>query len=491
MGKPTLEIKLNMGRQAAVGCQYQPLSESDIRDIHEASLKILAETGIQVPNSTALEIFRQAGANLEGERVRLSRSLVEDGLASVPHEVLLAGKDPDQDLLLTGYKVHFGTGGSPSFILPAGTNETRQATIQDVADLAWLAESLNEVDFFVLPVTPSDLPLPAMAVNRFYAALKNTRKHIMGGLINLDGAREVFELGSLLAGSAEALRQRPFISCMTSWMISPLTFDPHVTDILTFWSGQGMPVALSSAPMAGSTSPITLAGTLVQLNAEQLAGISYTQFVRRGTPILAGYIPGQMNLYTGGYLGGTVEFALMQAGASQLARFYEVPIYCSAGMTDAKIPDQQAGYEKMLTLLLTALSGASFIHHAVGMLENMNIVSYEQMVLDNDIVQMVKRVLRGIETSPAHMAVEVIQRVGPGGHYLEDEHTLAFMRQEYVNPRLSDRQNREAWKESGGLDSRARAARLVEKLLNAERPTLLDAELDQMVREKYEIHLPT
>ena len=478
-----------MDRHAAVGGQYQPLSESNLRDIHEASLKILAETGLRVPNPPGLEIFRQAGAVIDGERVRLSRSLVEDGLASVPHQVLLAGRDPDQDLLLAGNKVHFGTGGSPSFVLPAGADQARQATLQDVADLAWLAESLNEVDFFVLPVTPTDLPLPNLAVNRFYAALQNTRKHIMGGLIDQPGAQQVFELGSLLAGGAEALRQRPFISCMTSWMISPLTFDPHVTDILTFWSKQGLPVALSSAPMAGSTSPITLAGTLVQLNAEQLAGITYTQLVRKGTPILAGYIPGQMNLRTGGYLGGTPEFALMQAGASQLARFYDVPIYCSAGMTDAKIPDQQAGYEKMLTLLLTALSGASFIHHAVGMLENMNIVSYEQMVLDNDIVQMVKRVLRGVETSPAHLAVDAIQRVGPSGHYLEDEHTLDFMRQEYINPPLSDRQNRGAWKDSGGLDSRARAVKLVEKLLKAERPAFLDAKLDQMVREKYEIHL--
>jgi trimethylamine--corrinoid protein Co-methyltransferase len=479
----------SMHRLAAVGGQYRPLSESDILNIHAASLKLLAETGIQVPNATALEVFRKAGASLDGERVRLSQSLIEDGLASVPHEVLLAGRDPAQDLLLSGYKVHFGTGGSPSFVLPVGSVQARQATIQDVADLALLAERLSEVDFFVLPVTPSDLPLPAIAVNRFYAALRHTQKHIMGGLINLQGAQEVFELGALLAGGAEALRQRPFISCMTSWMISPLTFDPHVTDILTFWSQQGLPVALSSAPMAGSTSPITLAGTLTQLNAEQLAGITYTQLVRKGAPVLAGYIPGQMNLRSGGYLGGTPEFALMQAGASQLARFYDVPIYCSAGMTDSKLPDQQAGYEKMLTLLLTALSGASFIHHAVGMLENMNIVSYEQMVLDNDIVQMVKRVLGGVETSPTYLAVEAIQRVGPGGHYLEDEHTLQFMRSEYINPRLSDRQNREAWRESGALDSRARAANYVEKILTTERRTFLCETLDNQIRQKFDINL--
>jgi trimethylamine--corrinoid protein Co-methyltransferase len=477
-----------MSRQAALGGQFRPLSDTDIQNIHEASLKILEETGIQVPNHEALEIFRNAGTSINSDRVRLSRTLIEDGLSSVPHEVLLAGANSEQDLVLSGSRVHFGTGGSPSFVLPAGLNKERMALLSDVADLAALVECQDQVDFFVLPVTPTDIPLQDVAVNRFYAALANTQKHVMGGLINLQGAQDVFKLGVILAGSEQALRDRPLISCMTSWMISPLTFDPHVVDILTYWSQQGMPVALSSAPMAGSTSPITLAGTLTQLNAEQLAGLTYTQLVRKGTPVLAGYIPGQMNLRSGGYLGGTPEFALMQAGAAQLARFYDVPIYCSAGMTDSKIPDEQAGYEKMLTLLLTALSGASFIHHAVGMLENMNLVSYEQVVLDNDIVQMVKRVLQGIQTTPAHLAVEAIQRIGPGGHYLEDEHTLQYMRQEFINPRLSDRHNRERWKEAGKTDSRERATALVKSILRADKISLLEEDLDLEIHKRFTIH---
>jgi len=480
-----------MTRLAIEGGQYRPLSEADIRQIHAASLEVLLNTGLSVPNAEAADIFCSAGARLDGDRVYLSQSFIEDGLASIPHEVLLAGRDSEQDLLLAGKRVYFGTGGSPSNVLPTGANEWRPAQLADVARLATLTETLKEVDFYVLPVTPTDIPVEAIAVNRFYAALAHTRKHVMGGLINLEGAREVFELGVLIAGSAEALRQRPFISCMTSWMISPLTFDPHVTEILTFWARQGLPVALSSAPMAGSTAPITLAGTLTQLNAEQLAGMVYTQLVRRGTPILAGYIPGQMNLRSGGYLGGTPEFGLMQAGAAQLAQFYGVPIYCSAGMTDSKLPDEQAGYEKMLTLLLTAMAGASFIHHAIGMLENMNIVSYEQMVLDNDIVQLVKRVLQGIQIDPDHLAVEAIQRVGPGGHYLEDEHTRQFMRQEFINPPLSDRSTREDWKMRGSSDSRSRAIKQVEKILAEGQPVRLPEKLDREIRLRFNILLST
>jgi trimethylamine--corrinoid protein Co-methyltransferase len=476
-----------MPRQAFSGGQYQPLSPHEIEDIHRTSLEILSDPGIQVPNSDALEIFRSNGAQVSGLRVSISQALVEDALASVPHQVLLAGQDEAQDLLLAGQRVHFGTGGSPTKVLPAGVHDWRPALLQDITHLATLAEALSEVDFFVLPLTPTDIPVDAIAVNRFYAALANTRKHVMGGLIDLQGAKDVLELGSLLAGSLEALRQRPIISCMTSWMVSPLTFDPHVTDILTFWSGHGMPVALSSAPMAGSTSPITLAGTLVQLNAEQLAGIVYTQLVRKGAPVLAGYIPGQMNLRSGGYLGGTPEFGLMQAGAAQLAQYYDVPIYCSAGMTDSKLPDEQAGYEKMLTLLLTAMAGASFIHHAIGMLENMNIVSYEQMVLDNDIVLMVKRAMQGIQTSPAHLAVEAIRRVGPGGNYLADEHTRQFMRQEFAFPRLSDRDAGEEWKLHGALESRQRAARQVEKILARSTSSQIPSGLDHQIHARFEI----
>lgn len=454
-----------MIREAFCGGQYGPLSPEEVRSVHSASLDVLREIGIDVANEGARARFAASGAAVEGRRVRIARALVEDALATVPHDLLLASRDGRQDLLLKGRRVHFGTGGSPSNVLPIGARTPRPAELADVARMAILADALSEVDFFVLPVTPVDIPPTAIATSRFHAALDHTNKHIMGGLINLAGARDVFALGATLAGSEEKLRRRPFISAITSWMVSPLSFDTEVTDILTFWCEQGLPVALSAAPMAGSTAPVTLAGTLVQLNSEQLAGIVYTQLVRKGTPLLAGYIPGQMDMRSGGYLGGTAEFALMQAGAAQLAQFYDVPLYCSAGMTDSKLPDEQAGYEKMGTLLLTALSGASYIHHAVGMLENMNVVSYEQMALDNDIVQMVKRVLRGIATDADRLAVGAIARVGPGGHYLEDEHTLRHMRGEYATPRLADRGNRNSWEAQGAPDARQRAAAWVEKVL--------------------------
>jgi trimethylamine--corrinoid protein Co-methyltransferase len=291
----------------------------------------------------------------------------------------------------------------------------------------------------------------------------------------------------LVAGGLEVLRERPFVSCITSWMVSPLHLDTSVTDILIEWCRRGLPLVLSSAPMAGSTSPVTLAGTLVQLNAEQLSGVVLSQLVRPGTPVLAGYIPGLADMRSGGYVGGAVEFGMMQAAAAQLAHFYRLPIYGSGGMTDSKLPDAQAGYEKMATLLLAAMGGCNYIHHALGMITNMNVASLEQAVIDDEIVGMAMRALRGIELTESSLAVEAIGRVGPGGHYLMDPHTLRFMRSEFYHPALSDRQNRAAWEAAGSPDTRTRATARLETLMQAHRPPGLPARIDTVARDRFEI----
>jgi trimethylamine--corrinoid protein Co-methyltransferase len=241
--------------------------------------------------------------------------------------------------------------------------------------------------------------------------------------------------------------------------------------------------------MAGSTSPVTLAGTLVQLNAEQLSGIVLTQLARPGTPVLAGYIPGVANMRTGGYLGGAVEFGIMQAAAAQLARLYGVPIYCSGGMTDAKLPDAQAGYEKMATFMLAAMGGANYIHHAISMITNMSAASLEQAVIDDEIVGMAMRALGGIEVTQTSMAVETIQRVGPGGHYLMDAHTMQFMRSEFFYPPVADRQNRAVWEQGGKKNTRARAIARVEHLLQEHRSPGLPEKADDAIRAGFNIKL--
>lgn len=476
-----------MARPGPLGGQYRPLTEAHIERIHRASLGVLEQTGVQVELAEARDLYRRGGARIEGERVYLSPAMVEAALAQVPHRVLLAGRDPAQDVILEGRRVYAGTGGSPTAVLDPGADTVRPATLTDLAELVRLADALDRCDFVVMPLYPTDVPEPDVPVNRFYTCLAHTAKHVMGGAGTVAGARQVIELGSLVAGSLQALRERPLVSCITSWMVSPLHLDSGVTEILLEWCRHGLPVALSAAPMAGSTSPVTLAGTLVQLNAEQLSGIVLTQLVRPGTPVLAGYIPGVVDLRTGSYLGGAVEFGMMQAGAAQLAQFYGVPIYGSGGMSDSKVPDAQAGYEKMATLLLAAMGGCSYIHHAIGLVANMSATSLEQAVIDDEIVGMAWRVLRGVEVTDETLATEAIGRVGPGGHYLMDGHTLRFMRSELLQPPLADRQGRAAWEAAGKQDTRTRAAARVERLLRPHYSPGLPPAVDAAIRDRFPI----
>jgi trimethylamine--corrinoid protein Co-methyltransferase len=476
-----------MARPGLVGGQYRPLTDAQIKQIHQASLRVLEHTGVHVAHEEALALYRQGGARTDGQRAYISAAMVEQALEKAPSRVLLAGRDPAQDVVLEGRRVYAGTGGSPTMMLDPGADTVRPATLQDLADLARLADALTHCDFIVVPLHPTDVPDEDVPINRFYACLVNSAKHVMGGVGSVEGARQVIEMGTLIAGGQEALRARPIVSAITSWMVSPLHLDGGVTDILIAWCRHGLPVALSSAPMAGSTSPVTLAGSLVQLNAEQLSGIVLTQLVRPGTPVLAGYIPGLADMRSGGYLGGAVEFGMMQAAAAQLAHFYRVPIYCSGGMSDSKLPDAQAGYEKMATFMLAAMGGCNYIHHAIGMVTNMNAASLEQAVVDDEIVGMVMRVLRGVEVSAPALAVEAIERVGPGGHYLMDDHTLRFMRSEFFYPKLADRQNRAAWEESGKEDTRARAVARVEELLRGHPSPGLPPTVDAALRDKFNI----
>jgi trimethylamine--corrinoid protein Co-methyltransferase len=252
----------------------------------------------------------------------------------------------------------------------------------------------------------------------------------------------------------------------------------------------GIPVALSCAPMAGSTAPITMAATLAQIHAEQLACIAVCQSTHPGAPLLYGGIPGMANLATMGYLGGGVECGMMNAAIHQMAHHIKVPNYNSAGLSDAKVPDAQAGWEKAMTVLLGAMGGSNYMHHSAGMLESMLTVAPEQYVIDDEIIGMACKVLKGIEVDPEHLALEVIDSVGPGGNFMTAPHTLKHMRSEYFTGNgVTDRRLRQKWEADGALDARNRAKNLAAKILGAEETPHIPADVDAAIREKFEILL--
>jgi trimethylamine--corrinoid protein Co-methyltransferase len=469
-----------------VGGQYKPLTDAEVKQIHEASLDVLERTGVQVDQAEALELFAEAGADVQENRVRLPRSMVEDAIDEAPSTVVLAGRDTRHDLILEDARVHIGTGGAALQVLDLETGAVRKALLSDVGDMARIVDALDNIHFYLIPIYPTDVPEDQVEISKYYASLANTTKHVQAGVYTLRGIRDVVAMCERIAGSPEALRARPLVSFITSWMVSPLKFATDVTTLLIEVCRQGIPVVLSAAPMAGSTSPVTLAGTLVQLNAEQLSGLTLTQLVSAGTPVIMGPIPATADMRSGKYLGGSVELGISNAAITQLAHMYEVPIYNSAGMTDAKLPDIQAGMEKAQSAIQVALAGTNFIHHAAGMLEDMSTIAYEQFVIDNEMLGMAMRAVRGIDVNDDTLALDAIERVGPGGHYLADEHTMRYMRTEHYYPsQVFDRQGRDEWEDDGATDAWLRGKDLARKILAEHQPEPLDSEVDDWIREQF------
>jgi trimethylamine--corrinoid protein Co-methyltransferase len=274
-------------------------------------------------------------------------------------------------------------------------------------------------------------------------------------------------------------------------MVSPLKFAPETTETLTAAVRAGIPIALVSAPLAGATAPASLVGTLVQVIAEELAGLTYVQLLRPGHPALMGGMPLLADLRTGNMIGGSAELALMNAASAQMTQFYGLPVYNSCGITESKVPDVQAGFEKGLTTAVTALAGAQFNHHAAGMLESLLTVAYEQYIIDDDINGQVMRLVKGLEVTEESLSVAVIDAVAKGeGHYLGEAQTLDLMMSEYYYPHTADRATRDDWEAEGGLDMRAVARRKAQERLREAFQKVLPSEVDEKIRAMFHIMLP-
>ena len=474
------------------GGQYQPLTAEQVARIQAAALTVLEETGVEVMPSACREVWLKAGARLDAEhnRVFVPRSLVEQALSSAAHEVRLCGQAPEHDLVLSGSRVYLGTGGAAVKVLDL-EGHVRPSRLDDVYDIGRLVDVLDHIHFYLRPVVARDLPNELLDLNTYYAALASTRKHVMGNCFTPQAVRQVVRLAALIAGDEAAVRARPFVSWTNCWVVSPLRFAPETVTVLDEIVAHGLPVAISSAPQAGATAPVTLAGTLVQLTAEQLSGLTYINLLHPGHPVLLGYVPSVADLRTGSFTGGSAEFALMNAAAAQLAHAYGLPVYNSSALSDSKLPDIQAGYEKGLSTVTAALAGANFVHHSAGFLESLLAVAYEQYVIDDDINGAVMRMVRGIEVTDETLAVDVIHEVVAGeGHFLGHPQTLANMNTEYYYPHTADRSSRAQWEEAGALDMRERARRRAREVLAEHWPSHLPAAVDDQIRAEFDIRLP-
>lgn len=440
------------------GALYSPLSDSDVNRIADAAFDVLEQSGLAVYSPTGFEAFRAAGACVDDETriVKLSRSLVEDAVASNPSSVTLFARDDAHHVVLEGNRVAYGTGGTALYVIDPDTQERRPSTNADIRLNARLVDELDHVHVFTINVFPNELKNnDAIDANRFFHAFDCTTKHVMGGVYSMKGCHEVVAMAERIAGSAEALRERPFVSFITL-IISPFKIDDRYGEMTCYFAERGLPVVVPTEPICGTTSPITLAGNLLAHIAETLGGIALVQSVRRGAPGICGSVGSACDLRTMDHLGGCIERAMINAAVAQLAQHFGLPLYSTAGTSDAKRVGVQAAYESAMSNLLVAMSGANYIHDAAGLMEADLTVSYEKLVMDNEILGMCDRVLQGIEVTDDKLALDLLLEKKPGEDYLAAEHTVRHMRDEFFVPKLANRQKRERWDEDQTALARAR-----------------------------------
>ncbi|MFC2063021.1 trimethylamine methyltransferase family protein [Chloroflexota bacterium] len=473
-----------MIRKGLPGGSLKLLSEEAIRKIDQTVMRVLEEVGFEVNSELALELFRKAGARVDNtnHRVYLKQEKVRELIESAPAEIRLCGRDEKNDILLGGNRVYAGTGGTALYIYDPATQVKKLATLEDLKRITRLVDQLDNVHLFMLPTYPSELPVEQVDVNRFFTALDNTSKHIMGGVYTVEGVRQVIKMAEIITGSPEALRERPLVSMVTC-TISPLKLDDHYGDLIVEVARSGIPFVCPSEPLCGATSPITLAGNLVLQATDSLMGVMLAQVANPGTPVIFGSVATNTDLKNLGYLAGSVEMGLLNAAGAQMAQYYRLPFYATGGMTDSKTIDAQSGYETATTSLLCALAGANFIHDSAGLMEFALTMCCEKLVIDNEIVGMAMRAVAGIEVNDDTLAYDLIKEVGPGGNFVTARHTRQFMRQEHYQPTLSDRNNREDWESAGGKVTWERAAEKVAKLLESHQYRLPDSLRSRITKE--------
>jgi trimethylamine--corrinoid protein Co-methyltransferase len=463
---------------------FSYLGDNALDRIHEASLEILDETGLRVRNARARSRFAANGANVdEGkERVCIPPKVVERCLAMVPPTITLRGRDPESDVTFPRKLPVVATASSAPDMVDPVSGQVRRATSRDIANIAHVVNALDGFDVFSISVLADDAPEGQFSLSRFYPALKNCTKPVRTSVVTVAEAKQVLKLGELIAGSAESFWRRPFINFGYCSIVTPLTMDVDSTENLMFFAENGITAYGTVAPMGGINTPLSLPGMMVMVNAEWLATMCLAQMSRPGTELIYNFLPVFADLRDGAYAPGAIEAGMMNSIICQMGRRYNVPTGGYLGLTNSKLSDAQAGYEKAMSPLLGALSGVNFIVMG-GLLDALMSFDFGQLAIDNEIARTIKAVRGGVDFSEEALGLDDIRRIGPGGIFADTSMTLEHMKSATFMPTLSDRNLRETWEEQGSSTIHQRALNESMAIL-ARQPNqaALDPSVDDRIR---------
>jgi trimethylamine--corrinoid protein Co-methyltransferase len=440
-------------------------SPEDIQRLHTATLDVIENAGIRFPSKRAQEIWASFGAQVDAKTglVKAPAHLIESALKKAPPVYSLAARDEKQDLPLDGKHVWVGTDGCGVEIIDLYTNERRRSKLQDVEEIARVADATEQVAFHWVALSAQDKPAHTRGLHEIAAVWRNSTKHVQTeSIYSVAEAKAAVEMATALAGSKEALRKRPLLSLMQC-TAPPLGHDGGSIDAALIGAEAGLPTGFMTMAACLTTGPATLAGNLVVGNAEVISGLALIQLAFPGAPVFYAAAQTASDLRNGAYTGGGPEDFLFGAANGILADFYNVPISMGSFATGAKEPNWQAGLENSLSTFMASIVVSDMLL-GVGFLHGSRIWSFEQMLMDCEIYEIVRRTLAGIEVNDETLALETIKAVGPGGNFLTQKHTRAHMREIFL-PNYLDRRPYNIWEEKkdGPRDwAREKARKLVE-----------------------------
>ncbi|MCF7890309.1 trimethylamine methyltransferase family protein [Candidatus Bipolaricaulota bacterium] len=461
------------------------LSDKAVKDIHSKAKRILSEVGVQVDSNKAQELLHDSGAEIDRSTnlVKFTNDIIEESINKAPGEVIYGGREAKFDVSL-GYSSGFCAhppGGAEGF-LDGDTKEYRSAKTKDAVNWIQLADYLPEIDTCT-SIYPSDVDNQIRDIQVTRLLLKNTTKHIHVSPYGKENLDLIIKMAKTIQ-TKEQLNNRPIVSVVAS-TTSPLKYDKDSFDVLSSAGKHGIPVEMATMPMAGASSPITMAGTITLAHAELLTAIVLSQLANPGAPIISFPLPSIFDMKTSNIIEGRAENALMTAALAKIQReACNIPIAVSGLVTDSLLPDGQSMIERSFNVLLSSLSGVSAVVGA-GQIEHYYTGSLEQLVVDNEILAMARKVLNGITVNLHTSGVKEIEQAGPGGDFFTDDLTMQHFKTEYLEPETFDSLSRDSWASKGNKDLFEKAQNRVNSILNSHTPSKLSKEKEERLDEIY------
>ena len=461
-------------------------SEDEKTRIHDASLQVLANIGIKSDSTKVLDILKDSGANVnyDSKIAFIPRNLVEEALKVMPKTVVYGARNPKYDYVLDKKRSHpTPCGFDIPYITDWETGQRRPSTNEDLARLTRLADYLDNYDEVWTSLASGDLPVPIQGISSFVTALRNTEKHITYQAANAEEAKFMIEVASTIVGGRKELKKRPLFGVEVS-VVSPLRLDVGPVEAALEFGAAGIPVLVVGMPVSGTTAPATVAGTMLLANAEWLAEMTVLQLANPGAPVVYAHIPCTANYATGALI-QSPEGLLYKVGVADMAHnYYDVPCMGYGGNTSAKLLDAQAGSEKAQSFMAFILM-ASDVLSGAGELDDALCMCPEALVIDNEMIGEVFKFVEKYEINDDTLALDVIREVSPGGHFMDQQHTLDHFRELWA-PTISDKGTFHTWQEKGSKPIDKVAKEKVREILATHKPPPIPEDVDREVSKIYE-----